>query len=292
MGTKVFISWSGEDSMEVAIFLRDWLPAVIQEVEPFVSSEDLRKGSRWAEEVGKQLEKSGFGIICLTPENLNSPWVLFEAGAISRVFGKNKVVPLLLGLSSTDIRPPLSQFQAASTDEEDFKKIIFSLNEACENSLEKGRLEKTFKTWWPECEKKLKEIEKSIKQKTEKPKDEKTKKEADLETIQQILEELVQTFRANQRVLGDPERLLPPDYLIQILNSAKSRHSSRYGLSPDHPIWREFDDYLIKISNWVDNEKRKKKITPTAVKNIKDYIETISSMFSFLQRNNETNFRR
>lgn len=41
---KVFISWSGERSKEMANALREWLPMVLQYVEPFVSDKDISAG--------------------------------------------------------------------------------------------------------------------------------------------------------------------------------------------------------------------------------------------------------
>ena len=42
-GMKVFISWSGEKSKKIAEVFRDWLPQVIQAIEPFVSFEDIKR---------------------------------------------------------------------------------------------------------------------------------------------------------------------------------------------------------------------------------------------------------
>lgn len=77
---KVFISWSGNISLKVALVFRDWLPSVIQSIEPYVSSEDIDKGARWSTDIAKELENSTFGILCVTKENLEAPWLSFEAG--------------------------------------------------------------------------------------------------------------------------------------------------------------------------------------------------------------------
>ncbi len=90
---KVFIPWSGEVSERVAIALREWLPLVVHEAEPYVSSEDIAKGKRWPMELGERLEEIGFGIICLTPSNLSSPWIHFEAGALSKSLDESQVAP-------------------------------------------------------------------------------------------------------------------------------------------------------------------------------------------------------
>lgn len=96
MTTKVFISWSGELSRQLAEAVRNWLPGVLQYVKPYFTPDDIEKGTKWSTETIKELEESEIGILCLTRDNLNKPWILFEAGALSKNFGKAKVCTLLL----------------------------------------------------------------------------------------------------------------------------------------------------------------------------------------------------
>src|SRR5687768_16996882 len=92
---KTFISWSGPVSHRVAQALRDWLPLVIQRVDPYVSSEDIEKGRQWLPDISSTLGTSSYGILCITYDNVNSPWLNFEAGALSRSSNKPYVTPFL-----------------------------------------------------------------------------------------------------------------------------------------------------------------------------------------------------
>lgn len=78
---RIFISWSGERSRTVAEALHQWLADVLHVVEPWLSAADIEKGSKWAQAVTGELERASFAVLCLTPENLTAPWLLFEAGA-------------------------------------------------------------------------------------------------------------------------------------------------------------------------------------------------------------------
>ena len=110
----VFISWSGKTSGELAKVLRDWLPSVIQAVKPYFSTDDIEKGTRGNTMLAKELEGAGIGILCLTRENLEAPWIMFEAGSLSKSLDTSRVCPILFGdLSTTDLKGPLTQFQAA-----------------------------------------------------------------------------------------------------------------------------------------------------------------------------------
>src|SRR3954463_13096994 len=109
---RVFISWSGEQSRDVALALREWLPAVINRVEPFVSSKDIYAGTRWQAEIAGQLDSSNFGIVCVTRENQGGRWLNFEAGALTKAVQSSRVIPLAVDLKPSDIELPLGQFQA------------------------------------------------------------------------------------------------------------------------------------------------------------------------------------
>ena len=86
---RVFKSWAKPQSRAVARLLRDWFPFVINAIQPWMSEEDIDKGARWNANIAEELEGSNFGIICLTPENLESSWLNFEAGALSKTVDKH-----------------------------------------------------------------------------------------------------------------------------------------------------------------------------------------------------------
>ena len=115
---KVFLSWSGEISHKVAMVFRDWLPSVIQEIEPYVSSEDIDKGARWSTDIAKELENSTFGILCVTRDNIIAPWLNFEAGALSKTMDKSFVSPFLFDIKRSEVNGPILQFQSTVFEKE------------------------------------------------------------------------------------------------------------------------------------------------------------------------------
>ena len=105
---RVFISWSGDSSKQVAEALRDWLPTVIQAVKPWVSAADIEKGETWFTSIQTSLtESKGMGIFCLTSDNLAAPWLAFEAGALASQ-DRGRVATFLFNVDADSMRPPLS----------------------------------------------------------------------------------------------------------------------------------------------------------------------------------------
>ena len=209
---KVFLSWSGHKSHQVAIALRDWIPSVIQSITPYVSSEDIDKGTRWSTDIAKELADSSFGILCVTKDNLDEPWLMFEAGALSKMMDKSYVCPFLFDIKMAEIKEgPILQFQTTKYEKEDIKKLLITLNKCCgETCLKDDQLSKTFEVWWPTLKSALDAIA-DEKQDDKSP----TKKSAKEDMIEEILE----LSRVNQKLLRSPELLFPPDYVEYVLKN-------------------------------------------------------------------------
>ncbi len=148
---KVFLSWSGEVSHKVALALRDWLPNVLHYVKPYVSSEDIPRGALWLENIRLQLRESEYGIVCVTDQNMEAPWLLFEAGALSNAL-TNQVTPLVFfGADMPDVGSnPLGAFQATVLSESKMLNLILSINRRHSSPLGENLVERYFVKWWPD----------------------------------------------------------------------------------------------------------------------------------------------
>lgn len=181
---KVFISWSGSRSQAVASALKDWLPIVLENVEPWVSDKDISAGERWAQSVAGELEAANFGIICITPENVSADWILFEFGALSKSMQDAKVIPLLFDLDFSDISGPIAQFQAKKIERDGMREVVLSINRCTEKPTAEEVVRKRFDPLYGDFEERLKNV-------PAKGSSDKAKR-----TQSQVLEELVSTVRS------------------------------------------------------------------------------------------------
>lgn len=158
---KIFISWSGERSEALAKALREWFPLVLHFVDPWLSKSDIEAGERWGIEIAKELENCNFGVICITRENLNSAWILFEAGALAKSMQDGRVIPLLLDLDFKEISGPLAQFQSKKADHAGIKELVLSLNKAATAPVPEPQLDKLLTALWDDLEKQIGAIPKN-----------------------------------------------------------------------------------------------------------------------------------
>lgn len=154
---KVFISWSGEPSRSIARALSEWLPTVAQHVEPWMSDEEIKSGTRWNDEVAKALDQTDFGMVCVTASNQHQPWLMFEAGALAKRLDVARLVPLCVDLASPEITGPLTTFQARKLDEEGMKKVVRELMLLREKPPPQAQADQIFQAMWPSLESKITE---------------------------------------------------------------------------------------------------------------------------------------
>jgi len=156
---KIFISWSGSRSHQVAALLDEWIQCVIQAVDPWLSSRDIDKGSLWFTEISDSLKNTQNGIICLTKSNLAKPWILFESGALAKGISSNRIFTFLIDLEPNDIKDPLAQFNHTKPIKSDMYSLLRTINNGLgEKMLKEQILKNVFETYWPSFEKQFKTI--------------------------------------------------------------------------------------------------------------------------------------
>lgn len=126
---------------------------VLQGVEPWISQNDIDKDAIWFDQIHSTLKGVSTGILCVTRDNMNAPWLLFEAGALSKGLSKNRVIPFLVDLTPTDLTAPLSQLNGVRPTRDDFFKMLQTINkQQDENSLTEDRLRRVYDKWWQDFE--------------------------------------------------------------------------------------------------------------------------------------------
>ena len=128
---KIFISWSQENSKEVAKALKNTLEKDVFDscaLECFVSDVDIASGEDWWITIQKELKACKIGILCMTKENLSAPWIYYEAGAM--VAQSVSTIPLLVScdfhsLSSTPLKNQAIDFY----DQAKFLKMLCDIRE-------------------------------------------------------------------------------------------------------------------------------------------------------------------
>ncbi len=146
---KVFISWSGERSRRIAEVLHQWTPLVINAAEPWLSTADIDKGARWSIDVAATLEQCSVGILCVTAENQFAPWLIFEAGALSKSLSAAYVCPLLVDLAIADLSGPLTQFQCTTLDKQQLLHLLSTINQSIDEGqgrVNQEQLNRAFET--------------------------------------------------------------------------------------------------------------------------------------------------
>lgn len=194
---RVFLSWSGEQSRLLAEALSAWLPNVHQQIEIFFSPNDIEKGAKWANEIEAQLRDTQYCLVCLTAEALQSSWINFEAGAISKGIGQNRITPILFEIPKSEVSGPLSLFQLADFAKDEMRQVLKSINATAEDAkLKDDILSGAFERWWPDLENSVSTI---LKQTPSKKAPQKTQRELTDEILLNTREIMKEVARTSSR---------------------------------------------------------------------------------------------
>jgi hypothetical protein len=159
---QLFVSWSGQKSKEIAGVLENWLPRVIQNLTVFVST-GLPRGALWGPNLAQELERSSAGLLCLVPDSVDSPWLLFEAGALGMGVKGRPVYSVLFGVDEKDAPDPLRLFQLSPFCKTEFLKVMRELNKLIpDHALSESRLAEEFDRSWPQLQEAVDPVLRSI----------------------------------------------------------------------------------------------------------------------------------
>lgn len=263
---KVFVSWSGTLSKKVAQELKKWLPCIIQSIDVFYSPEDIEKGENWDSKISAELSECNYGIVCLTSENTNAPWINFEAGAIAKTL-ESRVSALMVDIKTSEIQGPLKRYQATKLEKEDMWQLICDINKVTDVPLSADVLDSTFNAIWDSMYGAIKsDIDGYKPQKKAGISDEKI-------ASTEVVEEILQLVRKQNVLLSSPEQLLPPDYFQMI--------QKRYGAGKEEEmifdeILRFAERMLVRVHEFCQlNKDNEEEISFLQELQIFDFIEFI-----------------
>jgi hypothetical protein len=157
---EIFLSWSKPASYKVAITLRDWLNDVFPNAKCWVSKDNIEKGRPWFRSICEQLAKSQVCIICITPENAESKWIYYEAGAVAFVSDTSRICPFLFKVGHDAISDgPLGQYQATIVEKDDVWSLVKTLNGVLVQPNNETILRNAFEHKWSNLEEELSKIQ-------------------------------------------------------------------------------------------------------------------------------------
>ncbi|WP_455797063.1 hypothetical protein, partial [Clostridium butyricum] len=190
-----------------------------------------------------ELSQCNYGIICLTSENTTAPWINFEAGAIAKSLD-SRITALMVNIKPSDIKGPLSRYQATRFEKNDFFQLISAINKALETPLEHNVLQNTFDTMWVALEQEANEV-------IEKYSSKATTLDENKELSENNpLEEILQLLRTQNSLLSNPDKLLPMEYIDYIQRRLNDRNREYY--MENEMLFDELVHYVQNVLRRID----------------------------------------
>jgi len=154
-------------------------------------SQEIEKGSDCGDKISQALNDMDIGIVCLTRTNTEAPWILFEAGALSKNRDSSRVFTVLFGLTPADVKPPLGKFQHTEFNEEDIKRLVRSMNGVHQTPYDQTVIDSVAATWWPNLKKEVDSLKSTEEEGSSMP----------LRSDRELIEEILTTLRDERNEL-------------------------------------------------------------------------------------------
>lgn len=202
---RTFISWSGKPGAELATTLHSWLGGVLQNAQPWVSTQNIEPGSEWNDAIKEALANAEAAIVIVNRDALKSSFVMFESGWLSSKL-KRGFFLYLVGMSTSDVPLVLSFRQMVEATKEGTFDLLLALNDVLAERVgaprvPKETLSRVMDAMWPD-------LEKAIAKAIEDAKDP-TEPEQELRSDRDILEEILSHVRRPRKRHDDRPAGLP-----------------------------------------------------------------------------------
>ncbi len=191
--------------------------------------------------------------LCLTPENLNAPWIHFEAGALAGRFRRDRtsVCPYLYSVKPSDLRGPLSRFQAVLANEEGTRKMFSAMNNALGGDrLEADVLNTVFNRWWPDLDTWLKGVSAAGQQTNAKTPESAEQSESKLTRDVLVPKSVASMAREGnvEQAIHEIQKLLPQgDDSDLDQNQLEEKVVTLLLLSANPPDWDRAAEYVLRL---------------------------------------------
>jgi hypothetical protein len=120
----------------------------------------------WFGEINRAIKGATAGIMCVTRENYDRPWILYEAGGLVATCGRGGVFPFLLDMKPPELdglNYPLYPLESYFFDRGGVFHLVSALNRKLEpESKTENEVEKDFNSAWPELESQLRAISQAV----------------------------------------------------------------------------------------------------------------------------------
>ena len=149
----------------------------------------------------------------------------------------------MVNIKPSDIKGPLSRYQATKFEKDDFFQLVNSINKELETPLEHSVLQNTFNAMWASLESEaMTAISKYSKKSVV------TKPQNNSSAENEAMEEVLQLLRQQSALLSNPEKMLPIEYMEYVQRKMDDRNRD---LSSDYDMMTE--EILHYIENVLKN---------------------------------------